>query len=53
MSTVIKSCPNCKANNITHDFQDKTYGKFNRVFNISEKTGSEVCTVCNGGKKKK
>lgn len=50
-STVIKPCAACRKANIENKFQDEKYGKFNRVFNISEK-GSEVCTVCGAGKKK-
>lgn len=34
--TNTKFCPNCSSKNITHDFQDKTYGKFMRIFNVSE-----------------
>ena len=51
-ATVIKRCGYCAHNNITHDFQDAEYGKFNRVFNVSEK-GDMCCTVCNSGKKGK
>lgn len=41
-ATVIKSCI-CE-----HAFQDKQYGKGNRVFNISGKEDSKLkCTVCN------
>lgn len=50
-NTEIKYCANCAQNNIEHDFQDTTYGKFRRVFNVNEKTGSSSCTICNGGKK--
>lgn len=46
-------CTNCAHSNIEHDFQDQTYGKFNRAFNISDKTGIAVCTVCGNGKKSK
>lgn len=51
-NTVVKKCSNCEQNNITHDFQDAQYGKFVRVFNVSEK-GGENCTICNNGKKVK
>lgn len=44
-TTVIKNCPNCDRKGNIHDFQDKMYGKYNRVFNISEK-GTAHCTVC-------
>lgn len=50
-NTVIKRCGYCAHNNITHEFQDKTYGKFMRVHNVSEKGAN--CTVCNGGNSKK
>ncbi|MEG0773613.1 MAG: hypothetical protein RR409_09805 [Clostridium sp.] len=49
----IKYCTNCSVNNIEHKFQDITYGKFKRVFNINEKTGTSTCTVCCSGKKTK
>lgn len=52
-NTEIKYCTNCAQNNIEHKFQDVTYGKFKRVFNINEKTGVGNCTVCNSGKKGK
>ena len=52
-NTEIKYCASCAANNITHEFQDNTYGKFKRVFNVNEKTGSCSCTICNSGKKGK
>lgn len=48
----VKHCPNCAQNNITHEFQDAQYGKFNRVFNTSEK-GTMTCTVCSNGSNKK
>lgn len=48
----IKYCDNCAKTNTTHDFQDKKYGKFNRVMNPKD-GGGYVCTICgNGGKKK-
>lgn len=47
----IKYCANCAQNHLEHEFQDTTYGKFKRVFNINEKTGTGCCTVCNSGKK--
>lgn len=50
-NTEIKHCANCAQNNIEHEFQDTTYGKFRRVFNVNEKTGLGSCTICNGGKK--
>lgn len=53
MATEIKYCKNCADNHINHEFQDKTYGKYNRVFNVSEKTGTSTCTVCASGKKVK
>ena len=52
-NTEEKFCSNCSANKIEHDFQDATYGKFKRVFNVNEKTGTKTCTVCNSGKKLK
>ena len=45
-NTEIKHCNNCEHYNIKHEYQDRTYGNFNRVFNVSEKTGSKRCTVC-------
>ena len=45
-------CTNCQKTNTTHEFQDKKYGKFNRVFNKKE-SGGMVCTVCGDGGKKK
>ena len=47
----IKYCANCAQNHLEHEFQDATYGKFKRVFNVNEKTGIGCCTVCNNGKK--
>lgn len=52
-NTEIKYCANCAQNHIEHEFQDRTYGKFKRVFNINEQTGSATCTVCSGNKKVK
>ena len=51
-NTIIKRCGYCAHNNITHEFQDQTYGKFMRVHNVNEKGGAN-CTVCNGGNSKK
>lgn len=51
-SVAVKHCAECASKNITHDFQDSMYGKFNRVFNVSEK-GDAHCTVCGNGKKGK
>lgn len=48
----VAHCSNCENKNITHDFQDKKYGKFNRVFN-SKDSGGGVCTICGDGSKKK
>lgn len=48
----VKHCANCEQHGITHEFQDNTYGKYNRVFNVSEK-GNMSCTVCNNGSNKK
>lgn len=45
MRTTIKPC-NCK-----NEFQDKTYGRGNRVHNLSERGTEAKCTVC-GDKKK-
>lgn len=53
MATEIKFCKNCADNKITHEFQDEKYGKFIRVFNIGEKSGTSTCTICNGNKKAK
>lgn len=44
--TNTKFCPNCSSKNITHDFQDKTYGKFMRIFNLSGDEKKMTCTVC-------
>lgn len=52
-NTEIKYCNSCAQNNIVHKFQDTTYGKFKRVFNINEKTGVGTCTICNNDKKVK
>lgn len=49
----IKYCTFCASNKINHEFQDKTYGRFNRVFNINEETGACRCTVCGNKKDKK
>ena len=49
--TEIKNCPNCASKNITHDFQDSKYGKFNSIMNKKE-SGGFVCTVCGDGSKK-
>lgn len=48
----VKHCTNCEQHGIIHEFQDRTYGKYNRVFNVSEKSGMS-CTVCNNGSNKK
>lgn len=53
MATEIKYCKNCGENRITHEFQDEKYGKYNRVFNVGEKSGTSTCTVCGNGKKSK
>jgi len=45
MSTKIMKC-DCK-----HEFQDKRYGKYKRVFNYGKKNDIYRCTVC--GKEKK
>ena len=39
--TVTKTCT-CK-----HDYQDSTYGKQQRIFNLSEDGKKAKCTVCN------
>lgn len=49
--TEIKYCPTCAKNKIEHEFQDKMYGKFHRVFNTTKDDLS--CTVCGSDKKKK
>lgn len=50
----IMMCHECARTKTTHEFQDTTYGKWMRVHNINEKTGTRTCTVCGyGGKKKK
>lgn len=38
--TMVLSCT-CK-----HDFQDKQYGKGNRLHNVSGNGGKAACTVC-------
>ena len=48
----VMHCSNCANKNITHDFQDSKYGKFNRIMNKKE-SGGYVCTVCGDGSKKK
>jgi len=41
MPTIIRNC------NCTHTFQDESYGKGRRVYNIAGKSNeSAVCTVC-------
>ena len=44
---MIKYCKHCAEKGITHEFQDKVYGKFVRVQNPTEKKGGR-CTVCKG-----
>lgn len=51
MATEIKFCKNCADNKITHEFQDEKYGKFIRVFNIGEKSGTSTCTIVMAVKK--
>ena len=48
----VMHCNNCEKTNHTHDFQDKAYGKFNRMMNKKD-SGGYVCTVCGDGSKKK
>ena len=43
---MIKYCKNCSDKNITHEFQDKTYGKYIRVQNPTYKKDGCRCTVC-------
>lgn len=43
MPTIVKQC------SCSHSFQDKTYGKGNRLHNQSEDGKKAKCTVC--GKK--
>lgn len=50
--TETKFCENCKKTNTTHEYQDKTYGKFTRIMNKKE-SGGFVCTICGDGGKKK
>ena len=45
-NTQINYCGTCAHKKIEHKFQDKQYGKFNRVFNINEKLETKTCTVC-------
>jgi hypothetical protein len=37
---------------VFNEYQDKTYGKFNRIMNKKD-SGGYVCTVCGDGSKKK
>lgn len=53
MPVEIKRCGYCAHNNIEHEFQDKTYGKFIRVHNLKQDGKGSTCTVCNGGIKPK
>lgn len=53
MPTEIKYCSYCAHNKIEHEFQDKQYGKYNRVFNLKDAGKGSSCTVCNGGMKPK
>lgn len=46
MAAVVKKC-DCK-----HEFQDKTYGKENRLHNESEDGKRCTCTVCGKSKQK-
>lgn len=46
MATIVKQC-DCK-----HDFQDKTYGKNQRLHNQSEDGKRSTCTVCGKSKNK-
>lgn len=52
-STIIQRCHNCAQNKIEHPYQDRVYGKYMRLFNVGEKSGQAVCTVCANGKKLK
>lgn len=46
MATVIKKC-GCKGNpSHASDYQDKKYGKDNRICNLNEKKDSADCSVC-------
>ena len=40
----VMMCHECAAKKITHEFQDATYGKWMRVHNVNEKTGTRTCT---------
>ncbi len=44
MSTITKICINCEKEKITHEFQDRMYGDFQRIHN--ESTKFPTCTVC-------
>ena len=54
MST-LKLCRNCRNNNKVHVFQDREYGEYIRLFNVSEKDGNKTstCTVCGATTKTK
>lgn len=46
MAVVIKKC-GCKGNPTqSSDYQDKRYGKDNRVMNLNSKKDGAECTVC-------
>lgn len=53
MATETRYCKNCADKKIIHEFQDKLYGKFVRLFNTNPKTSQSACTVCGDGKKGK
>lgn len=45
----VKFCSKCSKQNIQHEFQDKKYGKFNRVMNPIGKGSQNIgfkCTIC-------
>ncbi len=45
-NTKIRICNNCQAKHIAHEFQDNTYGKYKRVFNVNFEKEIGYCSVC-------
>lgn len=44
--SVIKKCGCKSSNSQTTEYQDKKYGKDNRVMNLDMKKTSASCTIC-------
>lgn len=39
-------CKHCASQKIHHEFQDKTYGEYQRLFNVSDDGKKMTCTIC-------